>query len=428
METILALPVIAAAVYFMLKGVDVRLVLFTAGLALCSLTLKPWIVFDAFRTEMGNLNTIGPICSAMGYAFVLRATGCDREMVRLLIAPLRRVKWLLIPGGCAVGFVTNIAITSQTAAAAAVGPVLVPLLLAAGFHPIIAAATLVLGCSGGGNLYNPGDADLVALQTATNAPMGRVLDAMLLPLLTGFVAAVVAFMFFSKREPKDTVQTNPFAELDETKPIHWIKALLPPLPVALVFLMQPGFSPFPSLNAHGPGLPVPHAMVACTAIVLLIYRQQVSAQTRTFFEGMGYGYIHVISLIITATCFIAGMTEVGLTQKLVGLVSSSGFFGKLASELFPGMLGVLSGSGMGPSVAFSKAVLPAISATDLPGAVNLGVLGAVGASFGRTMSPVAAVVIFTATLVNVTPLQIVRRTGPPLLLGALAALVVVLLR
>ena len=37
-------------------------------------------------------------------------------------------------------------------------------------------------------------------------------------------------------------------------------------------------------------------------------------------------------------------------------------------------------------------------------------------------------VLFTATLVNVSPLQIVRRTGPPLFIGALAALVVVLLR
>lgn len=428
MITTLALLVIAAAVYFMVKGVDVRLVLFTAGLGLCALVLKPWIAFDTFMKEMGNLSTIGPICSAIGYASVLRTTGCDREMVRVLIAPLRRTKWLLIPGGCALGFVTNIAITSQTAVAAAVGPVLLPLLLAAGYHPIIAAATLVLGCSAGGSLYNPGDADLVALQAATKAPMSQVLDVMFLPLLIGFAFAVAAFMLFSRRPPEDKVQTNSFAVLDETKPVEWIKALMPPLPIALVFLMQPGFAPFPLLREFGPGLPVVHAMVACTAIVLLIHRKELSAQTRTFFDGMGYAYINVISLIITATCFIEGMKAVGLTQKLVGLVSNGGLFGKLASELFPAMLAILSGSGIAPSVAFSMSVLPPLIATDLPGALNLGVLAAIGSSFGRTMSPVAAVVIFTATLVNVTPMQIIRRTGPALAVGALAALVVVLLR
>jgi uncharacterized ion transporter superfamily protein YfcC len=57
------------------------------------------------------------------------------------------------------------AITSQ---AAAVDLILVPLMLAAGYSRLIAAATLVLGCSGGRSLYNPGDADLAAIQKASN--------------------------------------------------------------------------------------------------------------------------------------------------------------------------------------------------------------------------------------------------------------------
>src|SRR5438067_1485703 len=159
MQTAVALVAIAVAIFLLIKGLDVRLVLFGAGLVLASLALKPWVVLDAFKLTMGDGRIIGPICSAMGYAFVLRATGSDREMVRLLIRPIRRIRWLLIPGGCAVGFVTNMAITSQTAVAACVGPILVPLMLAAGFNPITVGATLVLGCSGGGNLFNPGEPD-----------------------------------------------------------------------------------------------------------------------------------------------------------------------------------------------------------------------------------------------------------------------------
>ena len=91
-------------------------------------------------------------------------------------------------------------------------------------------------------------------------------------------------------------------------------------------------------------------------------------------------------------------------------------------------LAVLSGSGTAPSVAFSKAVLPSLSAVDVLEAVDLGLLGAIGATFGRTMSPVAAVVIFTSTLTGCSPLQIVKRTGPPLGIGFLAALLVVAMR
>ena len=91
-----------------------------------------------------------------------------------------------------MGFVTKTAITSQTVVAATVGPILVPLMLAAGFHPLITAAPLVLGCSGGGNLFNPSDADLVAIQQASNAPMPSILNAMFAPLVVGFAVAVNA--------------------------------------------------------------------------------------------------------------------------------------------------------------------------------------------------------------------------------------------
>src|SRR3954470_15814573 len=143
MQFAAALVIIALAMVLLIRGAEVRLTLFAAGLALATLALTPLAVFDAFLAEAGNGKTIGPICSAMGYAFVLRATGCDRAMVRLLLSPVRRVRWLLIPGGCIVGFVTNIAVTSQTATAAAVGPILVPLMLAAGYSPVTAGATLL---------------------------------------------------------------------------------------------------------------------------------------------------------------------------------------------------------------------------------------------------------------------------------------------
>src|SRR5471032_116959 len=307
MQLFATFVIVAVTMWLLVREVDVRLVLFGAGLALASLALSPLVVFDVFLAEMGNGKTIGPICSAMGYAYVLRATGCDRAMVRLLLSPVKRVRWLLIPGGCAVGFITNIAITSQTAVAAAVGPILVPLMVAAGFSPVVAAATLLLGCSGGGSLYNPGDADLVAIHEASKAPMRLALDAMFLPLLGGFITAVTVFALIENRGRRNAAAPTEPAPEEVAQP--WWKALLPPLPVVAIFLMMPGVF-FPALPApFEKGLPVSHAMIAATIVVLLLCRGDVSSLAKKFCEGLGYAYANIITLIVTASCFIAGLTE-----------------------------------------------------------------------------------------------------------------------
>ena len=38
---------------------------------------------------VGDEKIVGPICSAMGFAWVLRVSGSDRELARLLIRPIR---------------------------------------------------------------------------------------------------------------------------------------------------------------------------------------------------------------------------------------------------------------------------------------------------------------------------------------------------
>lgn len=429
MELALSLLIVAAALGAMVRGVDVRAALGAAGLLLALVAGVPEKFLATLVREAVNLKTIGPICSSLGYAYVLKATGADHEMVRVLLRPLQRAKWLLIPGGCLVGFVTNTAITSQTACAATVGPILVPLMQAAGFHPLIAAATLVLGCSGGGNLFNPGDADLVAIQQASGAPMGRILGTMFTPLVAGFAVAVAVFMVLARRAPADNVTAREFAPVDFAAPVDWVKAVLPPLPVVLIFLALPGWHLIPPLNAAFPdGLPVPLAMAVSGVVALLVARGRVVALLNQFARGAGYAYVHIITLIIAASCFFVGMTAAGLTDRLVRVAAGSDVLGTLASGTFPMALGVVSGSGMGPSVVFSWAVLPGLSATNLPAALDLGVFGAIGASWGRTMSPVAAVVIYTGLLVGVTPAQIAKRTAPALLAGFVVAFAVLLAR
>jgi DcuC family C4-dicarboxylate transporter len=425
----LAIVVIAVALYFLLRGFDVRLVLFGAGLALCSLVRDPFRVFDAFLKYMGDTTYVGPICTALAFSSVLAVSGCDREMVRLLMKPLRKIPWALIPGGCVVGFLTNSAITSQTGAAAAVGPILVPLLIAAGVPPVVAGATLVLGCSGGGNLLNMGEPDFVAIKDSTGVKPDAVLRAMALPEIVAFLSAVAVFTGWLGRKRAEAVATE--APTGEEAPINLVKALLPPLPVVILMALIPKIPLQPWIwvrDRYPDGLPVSHAMILCTMIALLVTRKDLSAQSRAFFDGMGKAYANIISLIITGRCFVEGITAVGMITALIKVVSGRGLVGRLLTEAFPWILAVVSGSGIAPCVSFCKAVLPEVAKLDQAAALNLGVLAAVASNFGRTMSPVAAVVMFAATLVKVSPVDIVKKTAPPLLAGGVVLFVLMLFR
>src|SRR5439155_5851214 len=84
--------------------------------------------------------------------------------------PLRRVRFLLVPGVVAVGFVVNIPVISQTSTAVCVGPVVIPLMRAAGYSLPTIGACLLLGASVGGELLNPGAPELKAVEARTGVP------------------------------------------------------------------------------------------------------------------------------------------------------------------------------------------------------------------------------------------------------------------
>jgi C4-dicarboxylate transporter len=90
-------------------------------------------------------------------------------------------------------------------------------------------------------------------------------------------------------------------------------------------------------------------------------------------------------------------------------------------------LGGLSGSGTAPSVALIGAMGP--HAVDL-GVAPMALVGVIlfGAEAGRTTSPVAAVLLFGSTLVNVPPRLLMLRLVLPCFVGAIAAAGYVVLR
>ena len=86
------------------------------------------------------------------------------------VKPIRRVRWLLVPGVIAVGFLVNIPVISQTSTAVCLGAVVVPLMRAAGYSMATIGACLLLGASVGGELLNPGAPELLTVSAANPKP------------------------------------------------------------------------------------------------------------------------------------------------------------------------------------------------------------------------------------------------------------------
>ena len=91
---------------------------------------------------------------------------------------------------------------------------------------------------------------------------------------------------------------------------------------------------------------------------------------------------------------------------------------KIGGAFGPFFLAVLTGSGDAAAFAFNEAVTP--HALDFGMQVpNLGSLALISGSLGRTMSPIAGVVILISGLAMVPPIQLVKRTAIPMIVGVI---------
>ncbi|APW59661.1 C4-dicarboxylate transporter DcuC [Paludisphaera borealis] len=405
------------------RRLDVRLVLLLGALPLFAAKSGTAAMVAKMAAEMSNVATIVPIGSAMGFAYVLKTTGCDREMVRLLLSPLKWVPWLLVPGGILAGYLVNTTIVSQAGTAAVLGPILIPLLRAGGLGAATSGAVLLLGASMGGELFNPGAVEMRKLSELTGLT-GHQLVARQAPL--NFItcgSALLAFWFLTRRRTPIDDPSDEAASIDE--PIRIFKAMIPTIPLVLLSADAALGAASPLAAVVGPSK-ILAAMLIGVALAGAIVPASIRGLAASFFEGAGYAYTHVISLIVAASTFAEGVRQSGLIELMVQALANWPTLAVVATTVIPWSLGVVSGSGIAPAVAIMDFLVPAADGLGLD-PVRLGTLAALGAHFGRTMSPAAAVVAMCSRLADERPSELIRHVAFPLLFGMAVMIAVSLL-
>jgi C4-dicarboxylate transporter, DcuC family len=447
-RAVIAVAIVDLAVVTLLvaRGVDVRLVLLLGALPLFVATRHAAAMMTKLGAEMANPGTVVPICSAMGFAYVLGATGCDQHLVQLLLQPLRRVRLLLIPGGIISGYVINTTIVSQAGTAAVLGPILVPLLRAGGLGSTAAGAILLLGSSAGGELFNPGAVEMRKLAELTGRT-GVAVVAQGAPLnLLAFSAALGTFWLLALRRersrqaagpdspPPDQAagsfgfRTSDFGLGCERRPrrVNVFKAVVPILPLFLLFADHALGSGSPLRGLEGPTR-ILAAMSIGIAAAAVSSPKSAGGLAAAFFEGAGYAYTHVISLIVVASTFAEAIRLSGLIEVLIRAIAPWPVLAMTVATLAPWGLAFVSGTGIAPAVAVMEFFVPEAVSMGLE-PVRLGTMAALGAHFGRTMSPAAAVVMVSSRLSGSSARELIREVAVPLFVGGAVLLGAAMLR
>ncbi len=398
---------VIATIYFLVRRYDARLVLLVAGIVMASAAGNPMAALNSFAKEMTNSGLIQAVCSVMGFAMVMRFTECDKHLINLMANGLGKVRPFLIPGVVIATYAVNVALPSAAGTAAAAGAIFIPLMMSAGVHPAMAAAAVKCGTYG--SMLNPGLAHNPMVAKIAGVGVMEVIAFQFKANIASLLAATVLItaIAYYKKEHKGYHAEG--LEVDSYFKVNLLYALMPVFPILVLIL---GATMVPALKTD-----VPQAMIIGCALALLVTRKNPVGLSNAFFDGMGKAYGEIIGIIISAGVFVSGLSAMGLVKAFIDTMLNNPAIVKLCAAVGPFLLGFVVGSGDAATMAFNQAVTPHAGDFGM-GVVQMGSMATLGGTLGRTISPIAGATIIVAGIAGISPMEVTRRNGLPIV-GAL---------
>lgn len=425
---ILGVVILLATVFALVKQYETKMILFASGLLLCIIGGNPMNAFEAFASRMTTGGLIQPILSVMGFAFVMKVTECDKHLVNFLSKGLIKVRPILIPGAALATFAINTALPSAAGAAAAVGAILIPVLMEAGISPAMAAAAVLTGTFGSmispGLSHNPFIANIASVEVMDVIAVHYAADVVSV-VIGALSLAVLAFIL--KEDGRGSGAEISAANLEiTTVKVNYLKAIVPVIPILILIL---GATKTVAAFAK---VSIPAAMLIGALFGVLasltdtkLNKQYMEKVSKAFFDGMGNAYANIMGIIIAAAVFVKGLETIGLIKSFIDAMIGAPGIVKIAATFGPFLLGVVSGSGDAAAIAFNEAVTPQAAQFGLE-IINMGSIAALGGALGRTMSPLAGAAIIVATMAGVNPLEVAKRNAPGMIIAAIVAIFILL--
>ena len=370
-----------------------------------------------------------------GFASYMDRIGAAGALVRLSVKPLSYMHspYLIMVLGTMISIALNVFIPSAAGLALLLMVSMYPILLAGGVSRQSAAASIVmsgcvcLGPSGANNLLGSELTNMHVMDFFLNVQWIIAWPA----LIVLFISHYFIQQWFDKRDlasgkitKEDFLATASSAESKQPDAPAFY-AFFPLIPVIMLFVFSP-------LMYKGIRMEVVTALLCSTLFALVIHGirtrslKECLASLKAFAQGMGKVFISTVSLIVCAELFAVGLTKVGGISTLIQLAASQEGMG-LALMLFVMMAimviaTIVTGSGNSAFFAFSP-LLPEAAASVGYNTMALVVPVQLAASLARPMSPISGVIIAVSGIAGLTPIELIRRTIPVMIIGMIVNVV-----
>lgn len=414
---ILGCILVLITLFLLIKRYEARMVLVVAGIVMCACAGNPMAALNSFAKGMGS-SMISSACSSMGFALVMRFTGCDKHLINFLAKGLTKVHFLIIPGVVLATFAVNMALPSAAGTAAAAGAIFIPIMMGAGIHPAMAAAAVKCGTYG--SMLNPGLAHNPFVAKIAGVGVMDVIAFHYKANLASLVIAAITItvIAYMTHENKDNFAEG--LELEENFKVNYLYALMPIIPIAILLLGATKIVPMFKMG-------VAQAMIIGCILALAVTRTNPAELTKSFFDGMGKAYADIIGIIISAGVFVAGMNAMGLVKAFTNAMLNNPAIVKIAASVGPFLLGLIVGSGDAATFAFNEAITPHAADFGMT-PVQMGSMATLGGTLGRTMSPIAGATIIVAGIAGVNPMEIAKRNALPMVLAMVVGMTVLVMQ
>ncbi|SQB25711.1 C4-dicarboxylate transporter [Citrobacter koseri] len=366
--------------------------------------------------------------AAGGFASYMDHIKASNAMVNMCIRPLQVIKapYLILALGYICAQLLHVAISSAAGLAMLLLVTFFPVLVRLGVSKASAAAMIGL-CAFMDLGPAVGTANLAAKHAGMESAIYFAHYQMPVAVVVMLAVAVVIFFTAKYFDKKDgfVPGTEEVAEAEEEgRKVPAIYALLPVLPVILVLVFSP-------LAIASIKIDVVTAMIL-GAVVAFFFELFTTRDFRAcckglqvFFKGMGSMFTSIVSLLVCADIYAQGLQKIGAVDYLLQSVQSAGLgftSMTLVMTALVGVTAVLTGSGVAAFFSFSG-LAPSIAAKFGESAVNMILPMQLMAGMGRSISPVAGIIIAVSKAGECSPFMIVRRTLLPALAGIAAMLI-----
>ena len=465
MELVVMYLVAIAAVgivgFMLIKKMDIKISLFLIGIILMyiALLMGKEISFTDFASSgitwldpfklvgdqfVSTLTSAGFIILILGgYTAYMSNIGANEVTVSVLAKPIAHIKspYVLVPITFLLGNLLSLVIPSASNLAIILMATLFPVLRQAGMSLLSAAAVIAttatimptpLGSDNVAIAAELAKTDMFAGLTASEYVFKYHVLVSVPTLLVMAVAHYFWQKFMDKRTGADLADGDvKLADVNKVEGgalYRTVYAILPLLPIIMLLVV---FA-ITSLTGLKIDLSVELASILSfvIAIVCELFRTRNGKETldgtEAFFKGMG-GAMPIVALLVAASVFVVGLKSIGLISELqnamTGLQGSGmGFVLPLILVGLTALIVLLSGSGTALFFAMVPLMVPLAAAAGinvLAVSLPMGLAG----NLLRAVSPVSAVVMIVAGSVKKSPIDIVRRTSVPMIVGVVVMFV-----